>query len=92
MRAGFTVDVFGEGSVIGVRYRDDFLVPYVCLFRVGPEFILMDYNQCPDRTQWFSGKWRYSLDRFASQIPTPKAHRVQSDTKILGSDENVKLV
>ncbi|GBO37254.1 hypothetical protein AVEN_127362-1, partial [Araneus ventricosus] len=38
--------VFERGTVTGVRYRDEILEPYVCLFRgaVGPEFILMDDN------------------------------------------------
>ncbi|GBN38940.1 Death-associated protein kinase dapk-1 [Araneus ventricosus] len=43
--------VFEKGTVIGVRYRDEILEPYVRLFRgaVGPEFILMDDNARPHR-------------------------------------------
>ncbi|GFU57523.1 DDE_3 domain-containing protein [Trichonephila clavipes] len=38
--------IFERGSVTGVRYRDEVLESYVCLFRdaCGPEFILMDDN------------------------------------------------
>ncbi|GFT02226.1 DDE_3 domain-containing protein [Trichonephila clavipes] len=41
--------VFERGSVIGVRYEEEVLEPYVCLFRgaCGPEFILMDDNPRP---------------------------------------------
>ncbi|GBN66331.1 hypothetical protein AVEN_161301-1 [Araneus ventricosus] len=44
--------VFERDTVTGVRYRDEILEPYVRLFRdaVGPEFILMDYNERPHRT------------------------------------------
>ncbi|GFW46254.1 transposable element Tcb2 transposase [Trichonephila clavipes] len=40
------LSVFERGSVTDVRYRNEFLKPYVCLFRdaCGPEFILMDDN------------------------------------------------
>ncbi|GBN62014.1 hypothetical protein AVEN_171292-1 [Araneus ventricosus] len=43
--------VFERGTVIGVRYRDEILQPYVRLFRgeVGPEFILMDDIARPHR-------------------------------------------
>ncbi|GBO09672.1 hypothetical protein AVEN_31530-1 [Araneus ventricosus] len=43
--------VFERGTVTGVRYRDEILEPYVCLFRgaVGPDFILMDNNARPHR-------------------------------------------
>ncbi|GBL80570.1 Transposable element Tcb2 transposase [Araneus ventricosus] len=43
--------VFERGTVTGVRHRDEFLEPYVRLFRgaVGPEFILMDDNARPHR-------------------------------------------
>ncbi|GBN46319.1 hypothetical protein AVEN_262271-1 [Araneus ventricosus] len=41
--------VFERGIVTGVRYRDEIMKPYVCLFRgaVGPEFILMDDKARP---------------------------------------------
>ncbi|GBO44153.1 hypothetical protein AVEN_239551-1, partial [Araneus ventricosus] len=43
--------VFERGTVIGVRYRDEILEPYVRLFMgaFGPEFILMDDNARPHR-------------------------------------------
>ncbi|GBN89464.1 hypothetical protein AVEN_258462-1 [Araneus ventricosus] len=43
--------VFERGTVIGARYRDEILEPYVRLFKgaVGPEFILMDDNARPHR-------------------------------------------
>ncbi|GFT39021.1 DDE_3 domain-containing protein [Trichonephila clavipes] len=43
--------VFERGSVTDVRYRDEVLKPYGCLFRNtwGPEFILMDDNAKPRR-------------------------------------------
>ncbi|GBN43437.1 hypothetical protein AVEN_130985-1 [Araneus ventricosus] len=45
------IHVFERGTVIGVRYRDEILEPYVRLFRgaVGPEFILIDDNARPHR-------------------------------------------
>ncbi|GFY07272.1 transposable element Tcb2 transposase [Trichonephila clavipes] len=41
--------VFERGSVTGVRYRDEFLEPYVRLFRAtrGLEFLLMEDNARP---------------------------------------------
>ncbi|GFX03923.1 transposable element Tc1 transposase [Trichonephila clavipes] len=46
---GTLLHIFERGSVTGVRYRDEILEPYVCLFRsaCGPEFILMDDNARP---------------------------------------------
>ncbi|KFM71121.1 Transposable element Tc3 transposase, partial [Stegodyphus mimosarum] len=43
--------VFDRGSMTGVKYRDEVLVPYVRLFRgaVGPKFILQDDNARPHR-------------------------------------------
>ncbi|GFX34351.1 transposable element Tcb2 transposase [Trichonephila clavipes] len=43
--------VFARGSMTGMRYRDEVLKPYVCLFRgtCGAEFILMDNNVRPHR-------------------------------------------
>ncbi|GFV91635.1 DDE_3 domain-containing protein [Trichonephila clavipes] len=43
--------VFEIGSVVGVRYRDEVLEPYICLLRgaCAPEFILMDDNGRPHR-------------------------------------------
>ncbi|KFM60781.1 Transposable element Tcb2 transposase, partial [Stegodyphus mimosarum] len=47
-----SLHVFDRGSVTGVRYRDEILEPYVCVYRgvVGPEFILQDDNARPHRT------------------------------------------
>ncbi|GFW04827.1 transposable element Tcb2 transposase [Trichonephila clavipes] len=48
--AGITLDarlhVFERGTVTAVRYTDEVLESYVCLFRgaVDPDFILMDDN------------------------------------------------
>ncbi|GBM75723.1 hypothetical protein AVEN_92726-1 [Araneus ventricosus] len=42
---------FERSTVTGVRYRNEILETYVCLFRgaVGPYFILMDDNARPHR-------------------------------------------
>lgn len=64
--------VFEGGTVTAVRYRNEFLEPYVGLFRiaVGPEFNLMDDKET---TYSFFGrrisrKRRYSPDGLANQI------------------------
>ncbi|GBM10610.1 Transposable element Tc1 transposase [Araneus ventricosus] len=41
--------VFERGTVTDVRYRDEILEPYVCLFRGAVVFILMDDNARPHR-------------------------------------------
>lgn len=64
-RAHITLDVC-KGSVNDVRFREDILIFYVCLFRDagGPDFILMDYNMRPYRFgEQISGKRIYSLHR-----------------------------
>ncbi|GFW35311.1 transposable element Tc3 transposase [Trichonephila clavipes] len=44
--------IFDRRSVIGDRYCEEVLLPYVCLFRgvIGPDFIFMDDNARPHRT------------------------------------------
>ncbi|GFX95840.1 transposable element Tcb2 transposase [Trichonephila clavipes] len=43
--------IFNRGSVIGDRYCEEVLLPYVRLFRddIGPDFIFIDDNARPHR-------------------------------------------
>ncbi|GFV62980.1 uncharacterized protein TNCV_3177731 [Trichonephila clavipes] len=61
---GYTqLHVFERGTVTALRYRDDILEPYVCLFMgtVGPDFILMDDNTRHIDLIWSTIFWKVRI-------------------------------
>ncbi|GFT87751.1 transposable element Tcb2 transposase [Trichonephila clavipes] len=73
-----------KGTVTGVRYMDEVLEPYVCLFRGAcvPEFILMDDNARPHRSSGIQAtvvdeflEGGYSLYGLANQVSRPQPYR-----------------
>ena len=86
--------VFHNGTVTGVRYRDENILPIVRPYAgaSGDDFILMDYNAGPHRGRVADDYLQpESTGRIVWPSKSPDCNLIENDTDILGQAVQARI-